>query len=153
MSAAPDAYRHPDLGFSIALPPATEVLEDVPFAALVAVEPDVSDDAFRANLVVTVEDLGDEYAEDPERYADASVAAQAATLAGFRLIDREPVLLEGRPTIRLLAHHDVAGQAVTLEQWQLVAGGRGYTLTASCWTLDYDALADAFAASAATFVA
>ncbi len=152
MTAAPHAYRHPDLGFSVALPPGAEVLDDVPFAALVAVEPDASEDAFRANLVVTVEELPGEYAEDPEGYADASVAAQAATLAGFRLIDREPVALDGGPAIRLLAHHDVAGQAVTLEQWQLVAGGRGYTLTASCWTLDYDALADAFAASARTFV-
>jgi len=128
------------------------VLEGVPLAALVAVEPAASEDAFRANLVVTVEELPGEYASDPERYTDASVAAQAATLAGFHLIDREPVALDGGPATRLLAHHDVDGQAVTLEQWQLVAGGRGYTLTASCWTLDYDALADAFAASAATFV-
>jgi hypothetical protein len=152
VTAAPQTYLHPGLGFSIALPPGAEVLDGVPFVALVAVEPDVSEDAFRANLVVTVEELPGEFAGDPERYADASVAALAATLAGFHLIDREPVALEGGPAIRLLAHHDVAGQAVTLEQWQLVAGERGYTLTASCWTLDYAALADAFAASAATFV-
>ena len=100
MTAALHTYRHPDLGFSIALPPGAEVLDGVPLAALVAIEPDASEDAFRANLVVTVEELPAKYAGDPEHYADASVAAQAATLTGFRLIDREPVALErGRRTV------------------------------------------------------
>jgi hypothetical protein len=152
MTTAPHVFRHPALGFSIALPPGAEVLDDVPLAALVAVEPQSREDGFRASLVVTVEELRAQDADDVERYADASIAALDAALTDFRLIDREPVPLDGAPAIRLLAHHAVAGQAVTLEQWQLVAGGRGYTLTASCWTLDYDELAGAFAASAATFV-
>jgi hypothetical protein len=40
---------------------------------------------------------------------------------------------------------------VTLEQWWLRAGSRRWVLSASCATLDYDALADAFAALATSF--
>ncbi len=142
-------YAHPQLGFSIELPPSLEPLDDVPLAALVAAERDVPDGAFRANLVVTVEELESE--AGVEQYAQASVAALSCALDGFRVIDSEPIALGDRRAIRLLAHHDAAGHAVAFEQWQLVVGARGYTLTASCCALEYDDLADAFAASAATF--
>lgn len=151
MTAASHAFRHPTLGFSIELPPAAEVLDDVPGTALVAAEPPDPEVAFRANLVVTIEELAPAI-DHVETYTDASLAFQATELASFRLIDREPITLAGSGATRTLAHHDVDGQAVTLEQWRLLSAARGYTVTASCWALDYDSLADAFTASAETFV-
>jgi hypothetical protein len=145
-------FTHPSLGFSIELPPGAEVFDEAPGIALVAAEPaGEAGDGFRANIVVTAEDvvtpgLG------PEAFVDAGLAVQAAELVDFRVIDREPVTLAGgRPAARILGHHDVGGEAVTIEQWCVVDGAIGYTVTASCWTLDYDAVADAFAASAESF--
>ncbi len=151
MTTPPQAFHHPSLGFSLELPPGTEVLDGFPAAALVAAEPFDPAAAFRANLVVTVEELVG--ADSVGAYTDASLAVQAAALVDFRLIDREPVTVGEDEGTRTLAHHDVDGQAVVLEQWRLIAGNRGYTLTASCWTLDYDVLADVFATSAETFAA
>lgn len=116
-------------------------------AALVAAEPVDVEAAFRANLVVTVEELAADV-DGIDSYTDAGIALQRELLLDYRLVDR---VLDG-DRARTLAHHDVGGQAVTIEQWQLVSAGRGYTITASCWTLDYDALADAFATTAETFV-
>ncbi len=80
--------------------------------------------------------------------ADASLATQARELSAFRTIDRATATLAGGEAVRTLAHHEVAEVAVTLEEWRLVAAGSGYTVTASCWTLDYPSVADAFTAAA-----
>lgn len=151
MTPAPIAYRHPSLGFTLELPAGAEVLPDVPGAALVAAEPLHEQVAFRANLVVTVEE-GQPSWDSLEAYTDASLATQAEVLIAFRLIDRAAATLRGGEAARTLGHHDVDGQAVTIEQWRLLSAGRGYTLTGSCWTLDYDSLTDAFTTSAETFV-
>jgi hypothetical protein len=146
-------FTHPSLGFSIELPPGAEVLDAPPGIALVAAEPrEEAGDGFRANLVVTAEELPPDI-DSAEVYTDASVIAQAGSLVDFRLIDRDAMTLAGgMPATRVLGHHDVDGQAVAVDQWCVVSGGRAYSVTASCWALDYDELADTFAASAETFV-
>jgi len=146
------AFTHPSLGFSIELPPGAEVLDEVPGIALIAAEPaDEAGDGFRANIVVTAEDVSPAGLH-VEAFVDAALALQSVELVDFRLIDRENVTLAGgRPAARILGHHDVGGEAVTIEQWCVVDGAVGYTVTASCWTLDYDAVAGAFTASAETF--
>lgn len=150
MSVETIIYRHPSLGFEIELPRHSELVEDAPGAALVAAEPEDPEAAFRANIVVTTEP-GSEH-RDVDAYTDASLAVQAQVLDAFVLIDRVRERLRGGEALRTLGHHDVGGMAVTIEQWRLLSAGRAYTLTASCWTLDYDSLADSFASAAETFV-
>jgi hypothetical protein len=136
-------WRHAGLGFRIHLPDGSEVREDPePGIALIAVEPHPRG-PFRANLVVTVEELSGTF-HDAEAYTDASIADQEQALSAFRLVDREA--RDGRT--RTLGHHDVDGVPVVVDQWRAVAGDLGYTVTASCWALEYDELADAFAAAA-----
>ncbi|MDP8943607.1 MAG: DUF1795 domain-containing protein [Actinomycetota bacterium] len=101
---------------------------------------------FRANLVVTVEEV--RAGTDVERYTDDALATQERSLAAFRLIDRAPATFATGEGTRTLGHHNVDGMAVTIEQWRLIAGGLGYTVTASSWTLDYADLADALFAAA-----
>ena len=51
-------YRHPELGFELTLPDGSELRDDMDGMAIVAVEPDEPSSGFRANLVVTVEEVG-----------------------------------------------------------------------------------------------
>ena len=50
-------YRHPELGFELTLPDDSELRDDMDGMALVAVEPGEPSSGFRANLVVTVEEV------------------------------------------------------------------------------------------------
>jgi hypothetical protein len=142
----PIEYRDPELGFTIAFPQGSEVDRDVPGTAVVAYDAGV-EDAFRTNLVITVDDG----AADVEAYTDAGLEAMASALRAFQLLDRASTTLGGEPATRTLAHHDAQGWAVTVEQWRVVHGGRGYTITASSATLDYDAVADTLAEAAESF--
>jgi hypothetical protein len=67
------------------------------------------------------------------------------------LVDLEETEIGGRPARRALVHHTTETGAVTMEQWTLMEGALGYTLTASAGTLEYDDLADLFATVAAGF--
>jgi hypothetical protein len=71
-------------------------------------------------------------------------------LGDYLLVDLERVEIDGHPGGRRLAHHvDEAGRALTLEQWFVLDGDRGWTLTATVDTLRYDELADTCATAAA----
>ncbi len=142
MSTGLTGYVHPS-GFSMPVPPGWDTAEDpAPGVALVAAEPD--NGGFRANLVVTVDELP----------ADLDLTSWQATvepmlgtaLHDYILIDAEETQVRGRPTFRRLAHHLVEKSgAVTMEQWAHTEGATGYTVTASVATLAYASLADLFA--------
>jgi hypothetical protein len=136
-------YRHPELGFELELPEELDLREDVPGMALIAVEPEAEPSSgFRANLVVTVEPVA--AGTTLGGYTDAALRAQADLLASHYVIDRETTAVRGGAAVRTLAHHAHAGHAVTAEQWRTIAGTLAYTVTASCATLDYAAVADGF---------
>lgn len=143
-----ERYERPDLGFSVGLPAGADVVEGYQGAAVVAVEP-APPGAFRASVNVVVEELASGVGFDA--YVEESFAAQRETLAAFHLIDRLPERLGGAPALRTLAHHDASGVPVVLEQWRAPAAPRGYVLSATCSPLEYDELADAFAAVAESF--
>lgn len=143
-------HRHPQAGFSISLPASWERVEDPKEGvALVAVEPD-REEGFRANVVVTCEELPT--GVDLDAWQGSAEELLARTLDDFLLVDRERLELDGRAVLRRLAHHAMEGtQAVTLEQWAMVHESMGYTLSASIGTLAYDSLADLFAEMGRTF--
>jgi hypothetical protein len=144
------AYRHPVEGFALPLPAVWERAEDPrPDVSLIAIEPD-HPGPFRANVVVTVERIPD--GMDVDAWQAGADELLGGALHGYLLLDRERLHLNGRAVIRRLAHHarEETG-AITMEQWTTVRDGRGYTLTASAGTLEYDALADAFAGIAQGF--
>jgi hypothetical protein len=143
-------YRHPELGFELAVPDGSELHDDMDGMALVAVEPKEPSSGFRANLVVTVEEVGAGIAV--ETYTEASLRSQGELLYGHRLIDLEPLTVGGRPAIRTLAHHAQKHLAITVEQWRLVEGPHAYTVTCSCATLDYATVADGFREAAESLV-
>lgn len=143
-------YRHPVAGFSMPVPPGWERVEDPqPGIALITVEPVGAVD-FRANMVVTVEDLPIGY--DLERWQAEAERMLPGQLPNLALLDRELIAADAGPVLRRLAHYvaDDTG-SVTMEQWATVADGIGYTLTASIATLSYDSLADVFAEMALRF--
>lgn len=141
-------YKHPELGFTIVLPAGSEIAAPEPGVALAAYDVGVEEGDFATNLVVTVHPV--DPAVDLGAFVDASLAEQGERLVGFQLLDRVDDDLGG-PAVRTLAHHDHGGWAVTIEQWWLLAGGRGYTVTASADTLDWDAVADALDDAARSF--
>jgi hypothetical protein len=143
-------YRHPELGFELELPKGIEVREDMDGLALVAVEPGEPSSGFRANLVVTIEEVGPGTAV--ESYTEASLRSQGELLYGHRLIDFEMTEVSRRPATRTLAHHAQEHLAITIEQWRLVEGAHAYTVTASCATLDYATVADGFREAAESLV-
>ena len=143
-------YRHPELGFELDVPEGTELRDDMDGLALVALEPGVPPSGFRANLVVTVEEVAPATPVGP--YTDASLRSQGELLLGHRLIDLEITAVAGRPATRTLAHHAQGHLAITIEQWRLVEGSHAYTVTGSCATLDYAGVADGFREAAESLV-
>jgi hypothetical protein len=145
-----DDYRHPGSGCVVPTPPGWERLEDPqPGVAVIAREPEAPA-GFRANLVVTVDDLPDGLDLDGWQ-ADSDQLLQEE-LRNYYLLDREQIQLAGHPAVRRLAHHAASDAGpVTMEQWAVVSGSKGFTLTASVATLAYDSLADVFAEIARQF--
>jgi hypothetical protein len=137
-------YRHPTAGFSLPLPTDWERVADArPGVPLIAVEPDRVG-GFRANVVVTVERLP--HGVDLDAWQASADGLLRDALSDYMLIDGERLDLDGRDIVRRLAHHarEDTG-AITMEQWAMVDGDRGYTLTASVATPEYDAMAEGFA--------
>lgn len=125
--------------------------EPPPTTLWAAVEPREPDDSgrFRANAVLTCDDATNMSFRDWQVATD-EVLPRA--LDDYLVIDLEKVEVDGRPGGRRLAHHvDGDGRALTMEQWFVLEGDRGWTLTATCETWSYDDLAEAFAALAATW--
>jgi hypothetical protein len=143
---AEQRYRHPALGFELVLRAGAEIHDDMPHVALLVLEPAPPEEVSRANVTVTADRLGDE--RDVERVTDAALAVQERALRSFHLIDRCGNPVAGRPGTRTLAHHDMEGIPVTLEQWRVVSGELAYTLSASCATWSYHEYADLAAATA-----
>jgi hypothetical protein len=145
-----DEYHHPGTGSVVPVPPGWDRLEDPQSGvALIAREPD-DPAGFRANLVLTVDDLSsglglDEWQADSDRLLREE-------LRNYFLLDREVMRFGDRPVVRRLAHHASPDTGpVTMEQWAMVTGSTGYTLTASVATLSYDSLADVFSSIARRF--
>ena len=136
-------YRHPSAGFALTLPGDWERVEDArPGIPLIALEPE-REEGFRANLVVTVQRLP--AGLDLETWQEGADDLLASALHGYLALDRERVELNGNAALRRLAHHvRVDAGSITMEQWALVVGETGITLTASCDTLEYGVLATMF---------
>lgn len=132
-------YRHPETGFAFDLPDGMEVVVELP--STVVLEP-AEEWSLQPTCVVTAEpgpgDLG------LEAWVDSGWHIQQERLVAPRLIDRQPAEVAGAPAVRTLSHHVIRAHAVTLEQWWLLDGTRGWALSASCATLDYDRVADSF---------
>lgn len=130
--------RHHALGFALDVPGDLETAQDVDHVALIArtARPDVPD-GFHANLVVTAQRLGPDDATDPDERTDSSLAAHERALRDLHLLDRVEAWVAAVPAVRTLAHYNVGGRAITLEQWRFARDGLGWELSASCPTLDY----------------
>ncbi|WP_030622100.1 hypothetical protein [Streptomyces sclerotialus] len=129
--------------FHIALPAHWETVEPPgPPVALIAAEPG-DGAAFRANVVVTAEDI-----EDERQWQRAVGRALEDHLQEYFLMDEQPA---GSGTRRLFHHVLPEAGAITAEQWSWTAGRQGFTVTASAATFDYDVKADLFASMAGCF--
>jgi len=135
-------FHHPTIGFSLQVPRSWELVEDAPGVALIVVEP-ARPGLFRPNVVVTVEPV--EPGTGLAEWATAGDEALGQVLHRHILLDDEEVDLHGVPARRTLSSYTSPDDhPVTMEQWALVSGACGYTLTASAWTLEYDVLAEVF---------
>jgi hypothetical protein len=119
-------YEHPLLGFALALPDGWRAIVDVP--------PTFVGPAGERGLAPTVVVTAGAREDAP---------AVAAALRAGRLLDHD-----GNRALMVHAERDVP---TVLEQWWFDRDGRAWALSASCDPLDYDELADAFAAVAASF--
>lgn len=153
MSApAVERYEHSRLGFVLDLPPGTEVhqdLEGVEGVALLALEPAREDGGFRANVTVAKDAV--EPNTPVDAWTDMALDATGRVLERFHVLDREATELAARPAVRTLAHHDVGGCAVVAEQWRVVDGSRAFTITTSCWAMDFAGMRDELAGIAESF--
>ena len=106
-------------------------------------------DRFRANLVLTCDDLGGLTFRDWQVGSDEVLPTM---LEDYLLVDLEHLDVDGLPGGRRLAHHvDQTARALTMEQWFVADGGRGWTLTATVETWSYDELAGELAGVAAAW--
>lgn len=134
------------------LPDGWDKLAQPPAGSLwAAVEPLDLDDPgrFRANLVLTCDDLGGLSFRDWQVGTDETLPRM---LTDFLLVDLERLEIDGVPGGRRLAHHvDAAGRALTMEQWFVQDGDRGWTVTGTAETWFYDATADTWAETVAAW--
>jgi hypothetical protein len=139
MSAELETYRHPSAGFELPLPAEWERAENVQGCALVAVEPPREDPHFRANVVVTIEQL--EQDDQLEPWAERSLDALRESLDRLRVIDLDASEVGGLSARRALTHY-LHGQfgGINLEQWSLVHCGLGFVVSCSTAALEYDDL-------------
>lgn len=123
-------------GFSVDLPEAWEVRVD-PRAdvAVVALDPVVDDWGFRTNVLVTLDQL--DRGLTLAAWQEGAERMLGEVLEEYLLLDLEDVHIGQRAGIRRLAHHNAEGRAITMEQWTVLDGRRGFTLTASVSTLAY----------------
>jgi hypothetical protein len=135
-------FRHPTMGFTLPIPGSWETIADVPGVALIAVEP-ARGESFRPNLVVTAERVTE--GVELGRWATAGDEALGEALHRHLWLDDGEIELNGRRARRTLsAYTSPENHSVTMEQWTFAEGTCGYTITASVWTLEYDALAEVF---------
>lgn len=120
-----------------------------PGVALLLRAPDL-ESGFRANAVFTVDNL--EPGMTLRDWQGGTDMRLPGALTNFHLLDLELLEVAGAPGVRRLAHHTApGGQSVTMEQWAVVVGTAGYTLTASAPTLAYLSYGDVFADLAASW--
>lgn len=154
MSAPPHTTLHVDpAGFRVPVPDGWEVVVDAqPGVPLIAVEPPADDEAstFRANLVVTIGGVGGLGFRDWQRGVDELMPL---TLNDWHLIDLTHVTVGTLDSVRRVGHHvSPEGEALTLEQWAVLADGTGYTLSITAATSSYDGMADELTALGAGFM-
>jgi hypothetical protein len=146
--------RRPDFGIDV---PADAERRTGPSVLLTAVEPRRGEGAplFASNLTVVAEPLPP--GMTLERYADGSLATESEMFPGWRLIDRAEAPVGDLPGVRTLATYLASGidgldfgrdLSVTLEQWRVVADGRGWVVSVSTETPDYHLVCDLWAACA-----
>ncbi len=131
-------YEHPALPFALDLPLETQLVSDLP--PLFALKPMAGD--YVPSVVVTCEPLDAQRSLDD--WVDEVLARQEELLPVARLVDRERDPGEppqGQRTLCSIVH---GGIGLTLAQWWQRGLDRGWTLTASCPTLAYGALAETF---------
>lgn len=139
-------FCHPSLGFSLTLPASARVAAEVPPVIFLGADRQWE---LPPSFVVTVPGPS-AAAGSLEEWVDRELGEQVAAsgVASTRLLDRAS---SGPDGIRTLSSLLYRGRAVTLEQWWRRAEGRGWIVSASCATLDYDELSDEIAALAASF--
>lgn len=141
------------VAFAVAVPEAWEVLPDVDGTTVLAArEPDHAGSraaAFRANLVVTADRVGELSFDTWQRGTDHILDA---SLTGWVLLDLEPLEVDGHPAVRRLGTYVAPdGPPVTLEQWAVLRDGTGCTLSVTVATSAWDSLADQVSAIGAAF--
>lgn len=140
-------WAHPDGRFALAVPDGWEVADEpYPGVPLLLLAP--ADDGFRMNVLLTEDRL------DPgTTLRDWQLGTDlllARTLNDYLLIDLEHVELGGHPGVRRLAAYVAeGGHAVTTEQWAVLAGRSGWTLTATVATMAYPSAREILAEIAA----
>lgn len=148
---APSWTRHEDpRGFAVSLPPDWQMLVD-PRAdvALAGLHPEVDPWGFRTNVLVTLDDL--DRGMTVQAWQAGADKLLPTVMVDYLLLDRQDVHVGPRAGVRRLAHHASDGHSLTMEQWAVIDGRRGFTLTATVSTLAYPRLADLLAQLAATF--
>jgi hypothetical protein len=144
-----ERFAHPQLGFTLDLPPGVEIAIDVPPGiALVARATDRAA-AFRANLTVVAEQVAPD--TDLDAYVAGSLAEQARVLEAWHLIDVASATVADRAAVRTLGHHVFDGMGIVVEQWRVRDADLGWVLAASSEALLWRASAEVLAACAESF--
>jgi hypothetical protein len=145
-------YRHLDPAFEIAVPAGFE-LGSMPGALVVARAPE--GESFRANLTVIAQHLPP--GSDAGVLSEASLAEQARSFPGWRLIDRAGTRIGGLPAERTLVTYlltrdsgvDLGREtSIAVEQWRLLRDDVAWIVSGSSETPEYGRCAALWSACA-----
>ena len=152
-----ERYRHADPAFEIAVPAGFE-LGAMPGTLVVARAPEgASASPFRANLTVIAQELPP--GTDAATLSEASLAEQARSFPGWRLIDRAGTRIGGVPAERTLITYllrrdsgvDLGREAsIAVEQWRMLRSDVAWIVSGSSETPEYGRVADLWSTCAGT---
>lgn len=138
-------YEHAAQDFTVDLPTDARLVSDLP--PLFALDGRARDHV--PAIAVTSEPL--DAGRSLEDWVDSALANQGRQFRAARLIDRERDSGDSPQRERTLSSVVDGGRGLTVAQWWQRGRDRGWMLTASCATLDYGALAEAFEAIGESF--
>ena len=123
--AGPVRYRHERHGFSLEIPDGWKA--QTLSGPLAFIARDGEADGFATNMNVSIASTAD----DLETYVDLEHERAADYLTDLALVEREPVTVDGRPTIRCLCRYRQGRFSIALEQWVVQDGPRYVTISAA----------------------
>jgi hypothetical protein len=130
-------YTDPQAGFSVNFPTTWNTLPNYMGTHVLSLSPlENKDDPYRENISIVVENLPKHILA--QNYYLMYSDIMSRTLKQFKIVSTTNVTLNNEPAVQLVATYEGADNSLTTEEYFLTKGSKGYVITATALTTDYE---------------